>query len=525
MAWCFPRFPIVLSFVTLALGVRTALALRGEDNQKSHAQLVVQVDPSDPSGDSDKSDEETTVMETPEDLELESLDEFLDGIIADIEAEEEDEDEDELEWSPEELDEIMAKAKDNADKLNGSEKVEKPEELEILSTEEIEDLLRDVNNEVGLEEEEGDQDQDDEACTFHSDSDNLMDWLRETKNAKTEGCQDFGPRFGQWGAQACPSLTSIIEDLEAGTKEATGGKSGTKPIVSKRFAVKLIDDIEHKMLHKLLHSLKGSRRDSFLVPTCRSLCLKVSGKSKLQYVQITPNILLRGDSKPYFTRLLDLKGNYAWRSRVADPIKDFVWKDTNFKHMFPNGLNLTQVMFPNGKGGFSTFTGDLAASYFARTLYSDSRQLAKLGLMDYSLLLHASTYSKKKMRSADLEANLKKLNPGKPWGFATAMIHGKEKIFAISWGIIDLLMHENENRGFMNKFASGFQMSECRVTDLDPIPALPYWIRFCRMFGVQQKYRNSKRACVSCLGESPGQGYTYFPSRFEGPRFKTSLSC
>lgn len=30
--------------------------------------------------------------------------------------------------------------------------------------------------------------------------------------------------------------TSIIEDLEAGTKEATGGKSGTTPIVSKRFA-------------------------------------------------------------------------------------------------------------------------------------------------------------------------------------------------------------------------------------------------------------------------------------------------
>lgn len=521
MALCFRRFLTVISFFALALGLRTALALRGEDNQESHA-LAVHVDPSDPSGDSEESDLESTVLETPE--ELENLDDFLDGIMADLE---EDEDEDELKWSPEELDEIMkAQEQDNDDKLSGSEKAKTEEKLDVLSPEEIEDLLSDVNVEVGLEEEgDQDQDQDDEACTFSSDSENLMDWLRETKNSKTDGCQDFGPRFGRWGAQACPPLTSIIADLEAGTKEATGGKSGTKPIVSKRFAVKVIDNVEHKMLHKLLHSLKGSRRDSFLVPTCRSLCFKVSGKSELRYVQISPNILLRGEAKPYFTRLFDLKGNYAWRSRVADPIKDFVWKDTNFKHMFPSGLNLTQVMFPNGKGDFSTFKGDLAASYFARILYSDSRELAKLGLMDYSLLLHISTFSRKTMRSAELEAGFKKLNPDKPWGFARAMIHGKEKLFAISWGIIDLLMHEKENRGFLNKFASGFQMSECRVTDLDPIPALPYWIRFCRMFGMQQRYRNSNRARVSCLGESPGKGYTYFPSKFEAPRFKTSLSC
>eukprot|EP00435_Cladocopium_sp_Y103_P075922 s5_g69.t1 len=183
MALCFPRFRTVISFFTVALGLRTALALRGEDTQESHAQLAIHVDPSDPSGDSEKSDLEARVMEAPEEEtpeDLQSLDEFLDGRSSD-------EDEDELEWSPEELDEIMKEqAKDNADKA------EKTEKLDLLSPEEIEDLLGDVDNEVGLEEEEGDQDQDqdDEACTFSSDSENLMDWLRATKKSRTDGCQE-----------------------------------------------------------------------------------------------------------------------------------------------------------------------------------------------------------------------------------------------------------------------------------------------------------------------------------------------
>jgi hypothetical protein len=40
-----------------------------------------------------------------------------------------------------------------------------------------------------------------------------------------------------------------------------------------------------------------------------------------------------GEAKPYFTRLFDLKGNYAWRSRVADPIKDFVAKPNDIQEM------------------------------------------------------------------------------------------------------------------------------------------------------------------------------------------------
>lgn len=83
----------------------------------------------------------------------------------------------------------------------------------------------------------------------------------------------------------------IIADVESGAKVASGGKSGTSPLRSSKFApcpvgwigdcyatdvflmttlkqgltdgdcqvVKLIDPIEHKMLHHLLHKLKGSR--------------------------------------------------------------------------------------------------------------------------------------------------------------------------------------------------------------------------------------------------------------------------
>eukprot|EP00434_Breviolum_minutum_P000902 symbB.v1.2.000797.t1/scaffold44.1/size390916/10 len=86
-----------------------------------------------------------------------------------------------------------------------------------------------------------------------------MDWLQVAKKSPSHGCQDFGPRFGRWGKVACPSLNDIIGDVESGTKEATGGKSGTKPIVSSKFAIKVIDSIEHKMLHSLLSSMKGSR--------------------------------------------------------------------------------------------------------------------------------------------------------------------------------------------------------------------------------------------------------------------------
>ncbi|CAK9015010.1 unnamed protein product [Durusdinium trenchii] len=71
--------------------------------------------------------------------------------------------------------------------------------------------------------------------------------------------QDFGRRFGRWGAAACPDLKDIIADVESGAKVASGGKSGTSPLRSSKFVVKLIDPIEHKMLHHLLHKLKGSR--------------------------------------------------------------------------------------------------------------------------------------------------------------------------------------------------------------------------------------------------------------------------
>ena len=127
-----------------------------------------------------------------------------------------------------------------------------------------------------------------------------MDWLKHCTNLTKESnlpCQSCSSMF----FRVFRLRNDIIADVESGTKEATGGKSGTKPIVSSKFAetlaslpltdqqipshsqsvflflrvvvrrwpecpsvrmteaIKVIDNIEHKMLHKLLSFMKGSR--------------------------------------------------------------------------------------------------------------------------------------------------------------------------------------------------------------------------------------------------------------------------
>ncbi|OLP76801.1 hypothetical protein AK812_SmicGene43213 [Symbiodinium microadriaticum] len=82
--------------------------------------------------------------------------------------------------------------------------------------------------------------------------------------------EDFGPRFGSWGRRGCPkSLAEIVNDVHSGTSEAEGGKSGTKPLISARFVVKVIDKTEHKQLGRLLQKLRGSRQAT--LPTTASL--------------------------------------------------------------------------------------------------------------------------------------------------------------------------------------------------------------------------------------------------------------
>lgn len=311
---------IVLLKVTLHF--RSAFAIRGEDVQALRGRL--EVDNEDPTDDSDL---EVKALDAPfPSFTQKELDDVLDNVLADEMEEEHDEDEESL-ASEEEEEEDDNTAFD-------------------ISPEEIDAILDEIDEHN--EKEAKDQDQADEACMFSSESEHLMDWLQVAKKSPSHGCQDFGPRFGRWGSVACPSLNDIITDVESGTKEATGGKSGTKPIVSSKFAIKVIDSIEHKMLHSLLSSMKGSRRDTFLVPTCRSLCFKVKGT--VRYVQISPSILIRGASSEPWTRLFDLKGNHAWKNRRSNPKRDFVWKDTNFKRLFPQGLNIDQVMFPNSDG-------------------------------------------------------------------------------------------------------------------------------------------------------------------------------
>lgn len=368
------------------------------------------------------------------------------------------------------------------------------EHMPDLDEEEEEDVITDGDT---------DQDQPDDACLFSAKSENLLDWLRIAKHSPNHHCEDFGRRFGRWGAAACPDLKDIIADVESGAKVASGGKSGTSPLRSSKFVVKLIDPIEHKMLHHLLHKLKGSRRDTLLAPTCRSLSFKVG--NAIKYVQVSPSILLHGAKSARWRRLFDLKGNYGWKNRVAG-MKEQVWKDANFRHFLPAGLKILEVAFPKSGGGHEFYEGAEGANRFARIIYHDARLLARSRLMDYSLLLHLVPVTTG-------GPDFKELNTDKPMATAAGTIKGRKdpEVFAISFGIIDLLMHEDENRGFWNKFASGMSFSTCSVTDLDPIPAYPYWIRFCRMLGLQLASQKDGK-CESCLGQPPGIGYTYFRS-------------
>eukprot|EP00439_Symbiodinium_sp_Y106_P022422 s5331_g2.t1 len=63
-------------------------------------------------------------------------------------------------------------------------------------------------------------------------------------------------------------------------------------------------------------------------------------------------------------------------------------------------------------------------------------------------------------------ADVQLLNLEKPWAFATrntASMQRGDTLYVLSFGIIDLLMHEKDNRGMLNKFMSGITFSQCQA--------------------------------------------------------------
>jgi len=429
--------------------------------------------------------------------------EFIDGIIADLRKEEGDEEEEDEDAAEDE-----AENKDEMDFKDLSD-----EDLEKYVDEVMQYIDDDEDDAIHSDEEDaGDKDQDDKACTFNVTSARVADWLSASSEAPNSACQDFGPRFGRWGRRGCPkSLAEIVDDVHSGTSEAEGGKSGTKPLVSARFVVKVIDKAEHKQLGRLLQKLRGSRRDTFLVPTCRSLLFNVDGT--LHYLQVALNMRLRGAEEEPWQKLYDLKGNWAYFNRLAST-QEQVWKDRNFKMNFSHGLYFEQVTLPGGQDAGQVYPGDKGRDLFAKTLHDDSKLLAGLGLMDYSLMLHVAQFQ----GNADVQL----LNLEKPWAFATrntASMQRGDTLYVLSFGIIDLLMHEKENRGMLNKFMSGITFSQCQVSDIDPIPARDYWIRFIRMLGLRLRYGKS---CTSCLREKNRRGFTYFQNKWGYEKSKES---
>ncbi|CAJ1348369.1 unnamed protein product [Effrenium voratum] len=448
--------------------------------------------------------ESSTLLTKPDEIAIPSQEE-MDAILAEIFEEVESAEKADFEFAWEE-----AENSTTNHTVDGSE----------ITPEMVDQILAEIDkdDDIGLEVDwdwEEDGEQNDTACTFSTVATSLPEWLADLRNFDHSSCKDFGPRFGAWGKSACGSLPSIISDVLAESKEASGGKSGTKPLVSSRYVVKLMDEIEHNMLNKLLRELRGSRRLTLLAPTCRSLAFQVG--STTHYVQIAANLAMRGAQEELYSRIFDLKGNHLWKYRKADSKNDFVMKDVDFKATFPKGINISQVMLPGKHLSQDSYVGEEAADFFARTLYTDGKLLARLGLMDYSLLVHVTSVTGR--------SGLTALNTDKPTAYAVIRTGGEDELFLLSFGIIDLLMHESENRGFMNKLAFTMTLSECRVTELDPIPAFPYWIRFCRMFGMRMAYSNSKGTCTSCLHERRSQSYTYFPSAWALKHAQEHHSC
>eukprot|EP00439_Symbiodinium_sp_Y106_P031375 s5331_g3.t1 len=318
-----------------------------------------------------------------------SWQEFIDGIIADLRKEEGDE---------EEEDEDEAENKDEMDFKDLSDEEQSfPRSAELDLEKYVDEVMQYIDDDED-EEDAGDKDQDDKACTFNVTSARVADWLSASSEAPNSACQeqvwdgtrsksrhgearDFGPRFGRWGRRGCPkSLAEIVDDVHSGTSEAEGGKLGFPSRVR-------LERAEHKQLGRLLQKLRGSRRDTFLVPTCRSLLFNVDGT--LHYLQVALNMRLRGllpASLKFWTvqeepwqKLYDLKGNWAYFNRLAST-QEQVWKDRNFKMNFSHGLYFEQVTLPGGQDAGQVYPGDKGRDLFAKTLHDDSKLLAGLGL-------------------------------------------------------------------------------------------------------------------------------------------------
>merc|ERR1719446_237261 len=98
-----------------------------------------------------------------------------------------------------------------------------------------------------------------------------------------ECCEDHGHLFGQWGSESCPkSLLDVTRELAGGGREAEGGKSGTKPLLTHSYVIKVIDFQEYTKLMELLvdlhqHPLTETNSTypgkTFLTPTCRIIAL------------------------------------------------------------------------------------------------------------------------------------------------------------------------------------------------------------------------------------------------------------
>lgn len=306
-------------------------------------------------------------------------------------------------------------------------------------------------------------------------------------------CKSYAPKFGNWGTKQCPSsLAEVIADLESSSDVANGGASGVAVTITKKYVLKVIDGHETDMLYGLLDELPSNLNHTFLNPACFIIRLKGDGTSLL----ISPQIGLNVDSDKYSDqRKFDLKGNFEWKGRGKDNL------DLGFTTMFPDGMFVAAV-------SFQTRSPEDAIDLLMR----DSKILGlALGLMDYSLYAHVVGISEEEF-NARANGAVATGNPDMPLLWAQS---GK-KYYIMTMGIIDMLMNENMKGPTAYKRAYNWvgnnivYQVQCRATDPDPVDAIPYRVRFLRMFGFY-----ASADCGQCLFKQYTNCYTYFKSAYQ----------
>mmetsp|Transcript_126315 Transcript_126315/g.252385 ORF Transcript_126315/g.252385 Transcript_126315/m.252385 type:complete len:519 (-) Transcript_126315:73-1629(-) len=225
-------------------------------------------------------------------------------------------------------------------------------------------------------------------CEIRATTDNILDWL-EYAGKYLESCNDcidYGKAFGWWARSggACPaSWGAVATAVRQGTSRAEGGKSGAAVELTPEYVIKTIDDDEKRQLDSLfifLLRMETSDRNSFLIPTCRTV--RISGSnSDGRHMIVMPNSLLSHGDVSGRPLQFDLKGNFDYSGRRAS-FTATILKDANFHMLFPQGLDIVKVKFKNGQT-----PGWGQVRTFIDTVRSDTWSLLQKKLMDYSFLI------------------------------------------------------------------------------------------------------------------------------------------